>query len=99
MLNELQSSYDELLHKYAAAENALDKVSSAFKSSITSLKNPDIIKPSRCDLARHHHLAVEIARRLFCWQTRWLLLQQSVFTIVVDISIIVVIIYVTILGG
>ena len=27
VLNELQSSYDELLHKYAAAENALDKVS------------------------------------------------------------------------
>ena len=29
VLNELQSSYDELLHKYAAAENALDKVSCA----------------------------------------------------------------------
>ena len=26
MLNELQSNYDELLHKFAAAENALDKV-------------------------------------------------------------------------
>ena len=38
VLNELQSSYDELLHKYAAAENALDKVSSAllFQSNIPS---------------------------------------------------------------
>ena len=26
VLNELQSNYDELLHKFAAAENALDKV-------------------------------------------------------------------------
>ena len=42
MLNELQSSYDELLHKYAAAENALDKVSRSlalpFKCIITAAR-------------------------------------------------------------
>ena len=71
MLNELQSSYDELLHKYAAAENALDKVSSPFKCIITAARKTtfyQIHEPAlilRCDLGQRRPLVVEIAKRLF----------------------------------
>lgn len=36
MLTELQTSYDKLLHKFAAAENALDKVDTPLYQSLTS---------------------------------------------------------------
>ena len=70
VLNELQSSYDELLHKYAAAENALDKVSSSlalpFKCIITAARKKNISSKSlyRCDLGQRRPLVVEIAKRL-----------------------------------
>ena len=74
VLNELQLSYDELLHKYAAAENALDKVSSSlalpFKCIITAARKTtfyQIHEPAlilRCDLGQLRPLVVEIAKRL-----------------------------------
>ena len=94
MLNELQSSYDELLHKYAAAENALDKVSS-FKQCIdhhfdesfaekvlSSQVRFGAAPPPGCgDREEAFMLADKV------------LLQQSVFTIG-EISIVIVIKYV-----
>ena len=97
MLNELQSSYDELLHKYAAAENALDKVSSFKKMSFDK---------------GFAETSFILSGAIWCGATTWLWRSRrgffagrqggssnnlsSVFTIFVDIMIIVVIKYVAI---
>ena len=55
VLNELQSSYDELLHKYAAAENALDKVSGRL-----------LFQSNASFMLQEHHL-----KQVFSFQVRF----------------------------